>query len=73
MLQIQIPNNLKDFDPTTVEVKPHEKIQEALDDGIKRVNQQALSNAQKVQYFKVLPHDFSIPTKELGKIKLEKY
>lgn len=71
MLQIQLPENLKDFDPNTVEVKPCEKIQEALEAGIKRVNHQAISNAQKVQYFTVLPHDFSIPTNELGKIKNE--
>lgn len=66
MLNIQIPKNLENFDVNSVEVKLEEKIQIALEDGIKRANQQAISNAQRVQYFTVLPHDFSIPTTELG-------
>jgi len=38
----------------------------AIQDGIDCVNKEATSNAQKIQKFKVLPTDFSVPGGELG-------
>lgn len=69
MLHIKLPENLKHFDPTSVVVELDDKLQIALENGIVRYNEQALSNAQKIQYFAILPHDFSIPTGELGKME----
>lgn len=45
---------------------PDPKLHAALKDAIDRVNQQAISNAQRIQKLSILPSDFSIPTGELG-------
>ncbi|KAK7595016.1 hypothetical protein V9T40_001449 [Parthenolecanium corni] len=45
--------------------KPKE-IYQAIDDGIHEANKKAISNAQRVQKFRILPKDFSINSGELG-------
>lgn len=42
------------------------QIYREIEEALKRVNNHATSNAQKLQKFQILPHDFSVPTGELG-------
>ena len=52
----------------------HEKIVKAIQEGIDRSNDQAVSNAQRIQKWTVLPTDFSMPGDELGPtLKLKRH
>ncbi|KAH8393762.1 hypothetical protein KR200_010868 [Drosophila serrata] len=49
-----------------LDITAEPKLLEALEEGIKRTNKHAISNAQRVQKFALIPHEFSLATGELG-------
>lgn len=49
-----------------LEAGPDAKVMQALNEALARANKHSASNAQKIQKLALLPHDFSIPTGELG-------
>lgn len=54
------------LDGSRLKTKDYERLLKALEAGLTEVNAQALSNAQRIQYFTVLPKDFSVASGELG-------
>ncbi|XP_030377133.1 long-chain-fatty-acid--CoA ligase heimdall [Scaptodrosophila lebanonensis] len=63
---LKLPSSDDDIKATSLQINPNPKLMQAIEEGIKSANRHAISNAQKVQKFALLPHDFSIPTGELG-------
>ncbi|XP_039501493.1 long-chain-fatty-acid--CoA ligase heimdall [Drosophila santomea] len=62
---LQLPNDSAAL-AATLEITAEPKLMEAIEEGIKRANKYAISNAQKVQKFALIAHEFSVATGELG-------
>ena len=45
---------------------PDQRVMKAVQAGIDAANKQAVSNAQKIQKWMILPRDFSLPGGEMG-------
>eukprot|EP00095_Tigriopus_kingsejongensis_P001487 snap_masked-scaffold124_size330879-processed-gene-1.10 protein:Tk01487 transcript:snap_masked-scaffold124_size330879-processed-gene-1.10-mRNA-1 annotation:"long-chain-fatty-acid-- ligase acsbg2" len=59
---------------TIDEAANDELVRKALQEGVDRTNQQATSNAQRIQKWHLLNHDFSVPGGELGPtLKLKRH
>lgn len=52
--------------PEVLAEGPHPKVLNAIEEDLKRVNKEAISNAQKIKKFAILPNDFSVQGGELG-------
>ncbi|XP_011181257.2 long-chain-fatty-acid--CoA ligase heimdall-like [Zeugodacus cucurbitae] len=63
---LNIPAYTPDYDYKRLIIKPDRRVLEAVESGLNRANRNALSHAQRVQKFAILPHDFTVPTGELG-------
>lgn len=70
---LNIPAYTSSYDYKGSVIKPDQKVVAALIEGLARANKNALSRAQRVQKFAMLPHDFTVPTGELGKKKRDIY
>ncbi|KAH8238941.1 hypothetical protein KR038_008943, partial [Drosophila bunnanda] len=62
---LQLPNDAAAVS-AALDITAEPKLLEALEEGIKRANKHAISNAQRVQKFALIPHEFSLATGELG-------
>ncbi|KAH8251416.1 hypothetical protein KR032_011441, partial [Drosophila birchii] len=62
---LQLPNDTAAVS-AALDITAEPNLLEALEEGIKRANKHAISNAQKVQKFALIPHEFSLATGELG-------
>ncbi|KAH8404808.1 hypothetical protein KR222_004252 [Zaprionus bogoriensis] len=62
---LKLPNDENAL-TAALEINAEPKLYAALEEGIKRANQHSISNAQRVQKFALLPHEFSMATGELG-------
>ncbi|KAL7740362.1 hypothetical protein ACLKA6_013161 [Drosophila palustris] len=62
---LQLPNDANAA-AAALKINADPKLYESLEAGIKRANKEAISNAQRVQKFALIPHEFSMLTGELG-------
>ncbi|XP_034475511.1 long-chain-fatty-acid--CoA ligase heimdall [Drosophila innubila] len=62
---LHLPNDANAVS-AALKINADSKLYEALEAGIKRANKESISNAQRVQKFALIPHEFSLLTGELG-------